>query len=172
MGVFCNLSIANLPVMALVEQLKWHVAKRILQRSLNNQILDYKAMLDLCENEIMSIQLFEISKESMISIQNLEKWDEGWGHCTCYTEKLPFRSIAILAITGHKLTSKAESYADIYDLNVPTLFQIRDISPSAYVTWIYNSFWWVGVVSSAVITASDVINTDLMHPHEPRKTTN
>ena len=35
---------------------------------------------------------------------------------------------------GHKLTSKAESYADIYDLNVPTLFQIRDISPSAYVT--------------------------------------
>ena len=36
-----------LPMMALVEQLKRHVAKRRLQRSFNNQILDYKANLDL-----------------------------------------------------------------------------------------------------------------------------
>ena len=36
-----------LPVMALVEQLKRHVAKRRLQRSFNNQILGYKAILDL-----------------------------------------------------------------------------------------------------------------------------
>ena len=61
-----------LPVMALVEQLKRHVAKRILQRSLNNQILDYKAILDLCENEMMSIRFFGICKESMISVENLE----------------------------------------------------------------------------------------------------
>ena len=47
-----------LPVMALVEQLKRHVTKQSLQRSLNNQILDYKAILDLCENEMMSIKFF------------------------------------------------------------------------------------------------------------------
>ena len=35
-----------LPVMELVESLKRHVAKRSLQSSLNNQILDYKAILD------------------------------------------------------------------------------------------------------------------------------
>ena len=66
-------------VMTLVEQLKQHVAKRILQRSLNNQILDYKAILDLCENEMMSIKFFGICKESMISVENLEieKWYEG-----------------------------------------------------------------------------------------------
>ena len=29
-------------------QLKQHVVKRSLQRSLNNQILNYKAILDLC----------------------------------------------------------------------------------------------------------------------------
>ena len=52
------------PVMALVEQLKRHVAKRSLQRSLNNQILDYKAILDLCENEMMSINLFGICKRA------------------------------------------------------------------------------------------------------------
>ena len=52
------------PVMALVEQLKRHVAKRSLQRSLNNQILDYKAILDLCENEMMSINLFRVCKRA------------------------------------------------------------------------------------------------------------
>ena len=60
-----------LPVMALVEQLKRHIGKRSLQRPLNNQILDYKVVLDLCENEMMSIKLFGICKESMISVEIL-----------------------------------------------------------------------------------------------------
>ena len=68
-----------LPVMAFVELLKPHVAKQTLKNSFNNQILYYKAILDLCENEMMSINLFGICKESMISIENLEieKWYEG-----------------------------------------------------------------------------------------------
>ena len=61
-----------LPVMALVEQLKRHIAKRSLQRPFNNKILDYKVVLDLCENEMMSIKFFGICKESMISLENLE----------------------------------------------------------------------------------------------------
>ena len=61
-----------LPVMALVVHLKRHVAKRSLQRSLNNQILDYKAILDLCENEMMSIKVFGVCKENIISVENLE----------------------------------------------------------------------------------------------------
>ena len=71
-GCFLQQAIANLPVMALVEQLKRHVAKRSLQRSLNNQILDYKAILDLCENEMMSIKVFGVCKENIISVENLE----------------------------------------------------------------------------------------------------
>ena len=64
---------------ALVEQLKQHVAKQSLQRSLNNQILDYKAILDFCENEMTPIKFFGICKEGMISVENLEieKWYEG-----------------------------------------------------------------------------------------------
>ena len=69
-GCFLQQAIANPPVM--VEQLKPHVAKQSLQRSLNNQILDYKAILDLCENEMMSIKFFGICMESMISVENLE----------------------------------------------------------------------------------------------------
>ena len=56
--VFGISAIANLPMMALVEQLKQHVAKQSPQWSLNNQILDYKAILDLCENEMMSNKFF------------------------------------------------------------------------------------------------------------------
>ena len=57
-GCFLQQAITNLHVMALVEQLKRHVAKRSFQWFLNNQILDYKAILDLCENEMMSIKFF------------------------------------------------------------------------------------------------------------------
>ena len=62
--------------MALLEQLKRHVVKGSLQMSLNNQILDYKTILDLCENEMMSINIFGDCKENMISVKNLEieKW--------------------------------------------------------------------------------------------------
>ena len=69
-GCFLQQAIANLPVM--VEQLKPHVAKQSLQRSLNNQILDYKAILDFCENEMTPIKFFGICKEGMISVENLE----------------------------------------------------------------------------------------------------
>ena len=52
MVFFFQQAIANVPVIALTKQLKRHVAKRSLQMSLNNQILNYKTILDLCENEM------------------------------------------------------------------------------------------------------------------------
>ena len=56
--------------MALVEQLKRHVAKRSIQRSFHNQILDSIAILDLSEDKMMSIKFFGIFVE--ISFENLE----------------------------------------------------------------------------------------------------
>ena len=73
---------------------------------------------------------------------------------------------------GHKLTSEDESYVNIHDFNIPTLFEIEDMSPSSYVTCIYNSFWLLCKVSLVDIAAGDVINIDLMHPHGPRKAFN
>ena len=73
---------------------------------------------------------------------------------------------------GDKLTSEDESYVDIYDFNVPTLFEIGDISPSPYVTFIYNLFWWDGMVSLVDIAAGDVIILDFEHPYGSRKTFN
>ena len=48
---------------------KRYVAKRSLQRPLNEQILDYSAMLRLCKSEIESIEFFGISQEEMIGIR-------------------------------------------------------------------------------------------------------
>ena len=49
------------------------VGKRSLQRSLKNQILDYKSMIDLCREEINEIIFFDISHLEMINIcENLQ----------------------------------------------------------------------------------------------------
>ena len=55
--------------------------------------------------------------------------------------------------TGHKLTSEDES--------------MLIFSPPAFVTCIYNSFWWVDMVSLVNIAVGDVINIDFMHLHGP-----
>ena len=112
-----------LPVMALVEQLKKHASKRSFQRSLNNQILDYKAILDLCGNEMMSNKFFGICKESIISDENLEieKGYEG-GDTVPFTRSshhlVPFSSSRI----GPKLTSENESYVDIQSISLCYLY--------------------------------------------------
>ena len=123
MSVFLQQAIANLSVIALVEQLKQHVAKRSLQRSLNNQILDYKAILDLCENKMMSIKVFGVCKESIISVENLEieKWYEGGDTVTvtCSSHHLvPLSSSRI----GRKLTNEDESYGDIQSISLCDLW--------------------------------------------------
>ena len=80
-GISAEKAIPNFSSDDIDWAVKAHVAKRSLQRPFNNQILDYKAMLDLCENEMMSIKLFGIWKErlSVLKILRLEMiWR--WGH--------------------------------------------------------------------------------------------
>ena len=118
-GCFLQQAIADISVMALLEQLKRHVAKRSLQRSLSNQILNYKAMLDLCENEMMSIKFFGICKESMISLENLEieKWYDNGDTVPVIRSShhlVPLPSSRI----DHKLTSKDEWYVDIQSISL------------------------------------------------------
>ena len=109
-----------LPVMAMVEQLKRQfVAKQSLQRSLNNQILDYEAVLDLCENEMMSIKFSGICKESMISVEHLEieKWYEG-GDTVLVTRSSHYLVPLSSSRIGPKLTSEDESYIDIQSISL------------------------------------------------------
>ena len=107
---------------------------------------------------MMLIKSLGICKKSMINVENPEKSYKG--------ENTYLAHGVVIAIV-HKLTSKHESYADIHDFNVPTLFEIGNISLSAYVTSLYNSFWWFDMVSLVDIATCDVINIDFMHPPAP-----
>ena len=59
--------------------MKRHAAKRSLQRPLNNQILDYRAVLEVCQEEMKSIIFFGIDKEDMVEVrEKMEKrFDDG-----------------------------------------------------------------------------------------------
>ena len=110
---------ANLPVLALVEQLKRYVAKRSLQSYLNNQILAYKAILDLCENELMSIKFFGICKESMISVENLEIEKRYEGADTVPVTRSSHHLVSLSSLRiGPKLTSEDKSCVYIQSITL------------------------------------------------------
>ena len=98
---------------------KRHVAKQSLQRFLNNKILDYKAILDLCENEMMSIKFFGICKESMISVENLEieKWNEK-EYIVSVTQSSHHLVLLSSSRIVPKLTREDESYVDIQSISL------------------------------------------------------
>ena len=103
----------------LVKQLKWHVAKQSLQRHWYNQILDYKAILDLCQNEMLSIKFFGICKESMISVENLEieRWYEGGDTVPVTLSSNHLVPLSFSRI-GPKLTSEDELYVDVQSISL------------------------------------------------------
>lgn len=149
---------------------KRHAAKRSLQRPLDNQILDYKAMIDVCK-EMTSIQFFDISKETMEPVRKslLERFSRG--------DTVPgtrsshhFVPVSTSKI-AHKLSSEDDSYIDTHDFNLPTIPGLSEITPSTYVTCIYDSFWWVGLVRKMDKEQGDA-EIDFMHPHGPRNTFN
>ena len=53
---------------------KCHAAKQSLQRPLNNQILDYRVVLEVCQEEMKSIIFFGNDKEVMVEVrEKMEK---------------------------------------------------------------------------------------------------
>ena len=49
---------------------KRHATKRSFQRPMNNQILDYQVMLNVCKEEMSKIKFFGISKETWVKCIN------------------------------------------------------------------------------------------------------
>ena len=58
-----------------------HAAKKSLQRPMNDQILDYQAMLNVCKEKMSKIKFFEISKETMDEVRKSleERFSRGKG---------------------------------------------------------------------------------------------
>ena len=69
--IFFATSHGKYPCDGIGGSVKRHVAKRSLQRPLNNQILTYKQMLDVCNLKIKNITFIGIDKEQMIDVRKI-----------------------------------------------------------------------------------------------------
>jgi len=169
--VFFATSHGKSPCDGIGGAVKRHTAKRSLQRPLNNQIITYLQMLELCEEEMPSIKFFGISKEDMTAVRSFlqKRFAEGK---TIPGTRSSHHFIPVSATEiGHKLTSEDTSFVDIINFNISSPLSTKDIQMSSYITCIYNAFWWVGLVTDVDSEEGDVQVT-FMHPHGPRKTFN
>ena len=138
---------------------------------MNSQVLDYKAMLNVCKEEMSQIKFSGIDKETMGGVHKslVEQFSRGntvpGTHSSHHFIPLSSSKIA------HKLSSEDESRAGTHDFNLPTTFQLCDIRPMTYVTCLYDSFWWVGLVTQVDVEQGDV-RVQFMFPHVPCKTFN
>ena len=105
---------------------------------MNNQILDYRAILNVCEEEMSKIKFFGISKETMDEVRKSLEERFSWGN-TAHTRSSHHLITLSSSKIAHKLSSEDESHADT--------FQLCDIRPMTCVTCLYDSFWWVGLAT-------------------------
>ena len=154
---------------------KHHDAKRSLQRPLNNQILDYCVVLEVCQ-EMKSIIFFGIDKEDMVEVrEKMEKRFEDGKTVPGTTSThhfIPHHFIPQSASQiGHKLCSEDGLFVDILDVKIPTRVDVGDNAPLSYISCVYNSLWWVGLVNKVDEEPGD-LDVQFMHPHGPQKTFN
>ena len=127
--------------------------------------------LNVCKEEMSKIKFFGISKETIDEVhKSLEEWFSR-GNTVPGTQSshhfIPLSSSKI----AHKLSSKDESHAGAHEFNLPTTFQLCDIRPVTYVTYLYDSFWWVRLVTQVDVKQGDV-KVQFMFPHGACKTFN
>ena len=102
------------------------------------------------------IKFFGISKETMDEVRKSLEERFSRGNTVPGTRSshhfIPISSSKI----AHKLSSEDESHAGTHDFNLPTTFQLCDIRPMTCVTCLYDSFWWVGLVTQVDVEQGDV----------------
>ena len=108
--VFFATSHGKSPCDGIGGSVKRHAAKRSLQRPKNNQILDYKAVLEVCQAEMQSIVFFGIAKEEMVDVREKINKRVADGRTVPGTRSshhfLPHRGTKI----SHKLCSEDKSF--------------------------------------------------------------
>ena len=64
----------------------------------------------------------------------------------------------------HKLTSEDED-VDVFDFhNNKAITNVIELRVSAYVSCVYNTFWWIGLILEVDVELGDV-KIDFLHPH-------
>ena len=104
-------------------------------------------MLALCQEEMPSIKFFGICKETLTDVRrNLQERFTDGKTIPGTRSSHHFTPLSRSQI-GNMLTSEDDSFVDTFKFNLPTTLEITDISPSTSVTYLYDSFWWVGMVT-------------------------
>ena len=71
---------------------------------------------------------------------------------------------------AHKLTSEDREFLQFgFDKLLTKEIDIKSISCFSYVSFIYNTFWWVGIVTEANVGEGDP-KIEFLHPNGLRKT--
>ena len=121
---------------------KRYVVKRSLQRPLNDQVLSYQSMLDLCVQEIPSIAFFDVSHEEIVSVcADLEDRFAKSKTAPVTRSSHHFVSISCSKI-AHKLTSENREFLQFdFDKSLTEKIDIKNIKCFSHVSCIYNTFW-------------------------------
>ena len=169
--IFFATSHSKSPCDRIGGSVKCYATKRSLQRPMNNQILDYQVMLNVYEEEISKIKFFGISKETMDDMRKSLEERFLRGNTVPGTQSSHHLIPLLSSKFAEKLSSEDKSHAGTHDFNLPTTFQLCDIRPMTYVTCLYDSFGWVGLVTQVDVEQGDA-KVQFMFSHGPRKTFN
>ena len=117
---------------------------------------DYRAMLEVYQEEMKSNIFFGIDKENMVEVkEKMEKRLED-GKMVPGTRISHHFIPQSASQIGYKLCSEYDSFVDIHDFKIPIRVEIDDIATSSYISCVYNSLWWVGLVNKADEKQGDV----------------
>ena len=130
------------------EFVKCYILKCSLQRPLHGQILSYQSMLYLCVREIPSITFFSVRQEEMVNVRtDLEEHFAKSKIVPGTRSSHHFVPISCNKI-AHKLTSEDGNFLQFdFDKSLTKEIDIKNIKCFLYVSCIYDTFWWVGIVT-------------------------
>ena len=149
---------------------KHYVVKHSLQRPIHDQIFSYQSMLGLCIREIPSIIFFGVIQEEMVNVRgDLEDHFAKSKTMPGTRSSEHFVPISSNKIP-HKLASEDSEFLQFdFDKSLTKEIDIKNIKCFSYISCIYDTFWWVGIVTEVNVHEGD-LKTEFLHPHGPRKT--
>ena len=127
-------------------------------------------MLGLCVREILSITFFVVTQEEVVNVHaNLED-------CFAKSKTVPgtrsshhFVPISCNKI-AHNITSEYSEFLQFdFDKSLTKEIDMKNNKCFSYVSCIYDTFWWVGIVTEVNVHGGD-LKIEFLHPHGPRKT--
>ena len=168
--IFIATSHGNSPCDGVGGFLKRCVAKRSLQRPLHHQFFSYQSMLDLCGKEIPSVTFLGVGQEEMVNVRDeLEDRVTKLKTVPGTISSHHFVSIYCNKIP-HKLKNEDREILQFdFDKSLTKEIDMENIKYFSYASCIYNTFWWVAIVTEVNVHEGD-LKVGFLHPHGPRKT--